>query len=321
MRFSVFQLSRQGGRRKNEDSMGYCYTSQAALFVVADGMGGHPEGEVASNLALKTVASSFNARAVPRLLDPPDFLRAALGEAHRLLLEYAQGRSLEDTPRTTIVACVLQDDEAWWAHCGDSRLYVIRESQVLARTRDHSYREMSVALGRTPPGGTPVGRNVLFTCLGSPVAPMIDTAGPWPLAQGDRILLCSDGLWGALDDADIVRLMEDGPVDSAVPRLVERALRANGSRSDNVTALGLQWEGSDPASLAAGALTLPLPGMGPEAQDELLAEGPAPAAPPAADATAPSPADNPAPPPPLSRTGGTMRRLNERLRRVVRRRP
>ena len=90
-----------------------------------------------------------------------------------------------------------------------------------------------------------VNRNVLFTCLGSPGRPVIDSAGPMVLRRGDRVLLCSDGLWSSVDDAEILRLMASLPLHDSVPELVEQALRTAGEKSDNVTALAVEWEGSE----------------------------------------------------------------------------
>jgi serine/threonine protein phosphatase PrpC len=69
MKFSVFQISRRGGREKNEDRMGYCYTRESGLFVLADGMGGHPEGEVAAQIALQTISALFQRQAKPQIKD------------------------------------------------------------------------------------------------------------------------------------------------------------------------------------------------------------------------------------------------------------
>ena len=126
MRFNVYQVSRKGGRHKNEDRMGYCYTRSAGLFALADGMGGHPEGEVASQLALQTLSALFQRDAKPTLKDPLRFLQEAVLAGHHQLLRYATDRGLMDTPRTTVVACVVQGQSAYWAHCGDSRLYLLR---------------------------------------------------------------------------------------------------------------------------------------------------------------------------------------------------
>ena len=82
MKFSVFQLSRRGGREKNEDRMGYSYTRDAGLFALADGMGGHPDGEVAAQIALQTLSALFQREARPRLAAPASFLAASLMGAH-----------------------------------------------------------------------------------------------------------------------------------------------------------------------------------------------------------------------------------------------
>lgn len=242
MKFSVFQSSRRGGRKKNEDRMGYCYTREAGLFVLADGMGGHPEGEVAAQIALQTVSSWFQRKAKPALENVPEFLVSALLAAHHQVMAYAGDKGMLDSPRTTVVVAVVQEGRATWIHCGDSRLYMVRGADLLTRTRDHSYAE-----GRNvpPPGRTQINRNVLFTCLGSPTKPIYDLTGPVPLEQGDRLLLCSDGLWGTLDDAEITHQLAIQPVSQSVPQLVEKALRKAGATSDNVTVLALEWETPD----------------------------------------------------------------------------
>lgn len=124
----------------------------------------------------------------------------------------------------------------------------MRDGKLIARTRDHSYSELQEALGRVGPGNEPFNRNVLFTCLGSPGKPMVDCQGPLTLESSDRLLLCSDGLWGSVEDHEIVQHMADQAISEAAPELVEEALRRGGARSDNVTVLAVEWEGEgDPA--------------------------------------------------------------------------
>ncbi|MBC7939046.1 MAG: serine/threonine-protein phosphatase [Chitinophagaceae bacterium] len=259
MRFSVYQVSRKGGREKNEDRMGYCYTRDSGLFALADGMGGHPEGEVASQLALQTLAALFQREAKPRLVDPLRFLHDAIIAGHHQLLRYATERALIDTPRTTVVACLLQGNAAFWAHCGDSRLYLVRGDKLVARTRDHSYSELQETLAQVVPmGADRFNRNVLFTCLGSPGKPVVDTAGPMLMHKGDRVLLCSDGLWGSVSDAVIAEVLARLPISDAVPELVERALREGGEKSDNVTAIAVEWEAAEDVDAPTGVSTLSL---------------------------------------------------------------
>ena len=255
MRFSVYQVSRKGGRDKNEDRMGYCYTRDAGLFALADGMGGHPEGEVASQLALQTLAALFQRDAKPMLAEPLKFLHEAIIAGHHQLLRYATEKALIDTPRTTVVACLMQGNAAYWAHCGDSRLYLVRGDKLLARTRDQSYSELQETLSQVVPVGERFNRNVLFTCLGSPGKPVVDTAGPLLLQPHDRVLLCSDGLWGSVSDAVITEHLASRPISDAVPDLVELALRNGGAKSDNVTVLTAEWEAAEDGDGAAEVST------------------------------------------------------------------
>jgi serine/threonine protein phosphatase PrpC len=252
MRFSVFQLSRKGGRETNEDRMGYCYTRDAALFVLADGMGGHPEGEVAAQLALQTCSSVFQQDAQPTVGDPHRFLVKALMAAHNQILSYASDKGMLDTPRTTLVLCLVQNGQANWIHCGDSRLYMVRQEQLLTRTRDHSYAEQMLS-GVLPIQTT--NRNVLMTCLGSYTKPLYDFGGPFNLVPGDRILLCSDGLWGSVGEDKLVSLFSHGEVADVVPGLIEEALRTAGSSSDNVTVVAMEWEGDEDFESTRGIST------------------------------------------------------------------
>ncbi len=252
MKFSVFQISRKGGREKNEDRMGYCYTRESGLFVLADGMGGHPEGEVAAQLALQTISALYQKEARPIVGDVTEFLATSLTAAHHQIIRYASEKGMLDTPRTTLVAAVVQAGSATWVHCGDSRLYVVRDGELLTRTRDHSYLEQQSAgvirMDR-------INRNILFTCLGSPTKPVFDVTGPIVLQQGDKILLCSDGLWGSISDVDIVRHLSTQSVSDAVPDLVELALRNGGDHSDNVTVIAFEWETPDSFESTRGIST------------------------------------------------------------------
>jgi serine/threonine protein phosphatase PrpC len=206
-------------------------------------------------LALQTVSALFQREAKPRLAEPLRFLHDAIIAGHHQLLRYATERALMDTPRTTLVACLIQGNAAYWAHCGDSRLYLVRGDKLVARTRDHSYSELQETMSHVVPMGDRVNRNVLFTCLGSPGKPVVDTAGPLVVHAGDRLMLCSDGLWGAISDAVITEVLTSQPISEAVPELVERALRAAGDKSDNVTVLAVEWEAAEDLDSKSGVST------------------------------------------------------------------
>lgn len=248
MKFSVYQVSHRGGRELNEDRLAHAYTQDAVLLLLADGMGGHPEGEQAAEIAVQTFRACFEAEARPVLADVEAFLTRTLDLANQAILDYARERSLPDQPRTTLVVALLQDNRLHRLHCGDSRLYWVRRGRMLARTRDHSWHERP---GLARAGAMPLDRSVLFTCLGSSSPPIFELGQPMPLHEGDRLLLCSDGLWDRVDDAEIARLLDAGPLEQVVPGLAELALARAGRYGDNVSLLALEWRNSDgfPATL------------------------------------------------------------------------
>ena len=196
-----------------------------------------------------------SATASRRCRDPLRFLHEAIVAGHHQLLRYATQKALIDTPRTTIVACLLQGNAAYWAHCGDSRLYMVRGDKLIARTRDHSYSELQQTMSQVVPMGDRFNRNVLFTCLGSPGKPVVDTVGPLLMQAGDRLLLCSDGLWGTVSDSEITDQLSSLPLSDSVPELVEQALRNGGPKCDNVSVLAMEWEGVEGDDSTSGIQT------------------------------------------------------------------
>jgi protein phosphatase len=246
MQFSVYQESHIGGRKVNQDRMGYSFTRDALLLVLADGMGGHLRGEIAATVALQTISAMFQQQATPYVRKPERFLEEAFMAAHNDIHQYRAVHKLPETPRTTIVACLIQHNTATWAHCGDSRLYWMRGGEILARTRDHSHIESLIAKGMAQPSerATHPDRNKLYNCLGADSLPKVEVSSGGGMLPGDLMLLCSDGLWSMLPDDDLARRMQSQTVVRAVPDLLHTALEAAGSASDNVTALAIMWQGS-----------------------------------------------------------------------------
>jgi len=244
MKFSAYQHTEQAGRPDNEDRVGYLYTPESALFVVADGMGGHAHGEIAAQIALDTMAKAFQEQALPIVGNPKDFLSKALLQAHHQILRFSTESGMPDSPRTTLVALLIQAGEAMWIHCGDSRLYWIRDEKLEQRTVDHSYAEQVPKdfNGTADSLSKAANRNVLFTCLGSPTKPIYDISKATSLKRGDKFLLCSDGLWGSLKEPDIVETLASVNVSLGVPRLIELALLYGGVYGDNVTGIGVEWQ-------------------------------------------------------------------------------
>lgn len=264
MRFTIFQDSRIGKRKSNQDRMAYSYSRDALLLVVADGMGGHFQGEVAAQIAVQYLVESFQREAKPRLNDPFLFLSRGLTNAHCAILDYADERDLEDGPRTTCVACVIQDSVAYWAHAGDSRLYVLRAGHVMTQTRDHSRVQRMIDRGLLDEDGaaTHPHRNRIYSCLGGPIAPQIEYSRKTPLLAGDTVLLCSDGVWGPLGNEALLKAFENPDVMTAVPRLMDLAETTGGETADNLTTVALNWHDSyadaDEPRGAVTTKTLPL---------------------------------------------------------------
>jgi protein phosphatase len=246
MQFSVYQETHIGGRKVNQDRMGYSFTRDALLLVLADGMGGHARGEVAAAIATQTLSQMFQQQAAPYVKGPERFLEDAFHAAHREIHRFTAANNMPESPRTTIVACLVQHNTATWAHCGDSRLYWIRNGQIHGRTRDHSHVENIIEKGQIPASAraTHPDRNKLYNCLGANSVPRVDISGRASLLPGDTLLLCSDGLWSMLPDEEVVQAMSTQTVVRAVPEMLSTALRRAGDSSDNVTALAIMWQGT-----------------------------------------------------------------------------
>lgn len=244
MKFSIFQESRIGKRRINQDRMNYSFTRDALMMTVADGMGGHPHGEVAAQIAVQVVTDAFVAAARTTIHDPYQFLSRTLSQAHVAINDYASKHGMSETPRTTCVVCIVQDNAAHWAHVGDSRLYAIRAGRLLVQTRDHSQVQLMLEQGLIEPDdvATHPARNRVYSCLGGNLLPEIEFSRKTPLKAGDVIALCSDGAWAPFTDDTLVHALATTSPAHAVPKLLNLAEVAAGKHCDNLTLMAMQWE-------------------------------------------------------------------------------
>jgi len=246
MRFTIYQESRQGGRANNEDRTTYCYSRDALMMAVADGMGGHHYGEIAAQIAIQTLADTFQREARPLLSDPFRFLQKGMTNAHHAILDYTAQHRLKDTPRTTCVACVVQDNVAYWAHSGDSRLYLMRAGRIIAQTKDHSRIRLLVEEGMITEAQAAIhpDRNKIYSCLGSPTAPEIEFSRKTPLEHGDILLLCTDGLWGIIAGEQMATALKGANLLQGIPMLLSQAEVKGGAHGDNLSAVAVRWEES-----------------------------------------------------------------------------
>lgn len=246
MKFTVYQESRQGKRKNNEDRIAYCYSRDAVLMVVADGMGGHFYGEIAAQIAVQYLTNAFQREAKPALPDPFLFLHRNLGNAHHAILDFAAENKLKDSPRTTCVACVIQNNVAYWAHVGDSRLYHLRKGRVIAQTRDHSMVRQLLDQGliTAAEAANHPDRNKVYTCLGGTQLPDVEFSRKTPLEAGDVLLACTDGLWSVVDGERMAASLHGTNLMQTVPMLMNEAEIESGPHGDNLSVVALRWEDS-----------------------------------------------------------------------------
>jgi serine/threonine protein phosphatase PrpC len=243
MQFTIFQDSRIGARRANQDRIAYTYGRDTLLLVVADGMGGHTGGEIAAQICVRLFIERFQREAKPILINPFKFLQDSMTRAHEALVSYANQFSMLETPRTTCVAAVVQAGHAYWAHVGDSRLYLYRDARLIGETKDHSKVQYLVDQGLI--AATEVARhpdrNRIFSCLGGMVDPVIDLGKRTPLRNGDLVVMCSDGLWGVLSKEEIVTWLASQPILQSAPQMMREAERRAGADGDNLSVIVVRW--------------------------------------------------------------------------------
>lgn len=218
-------------REKNEDSMGW----RGSLFVVADGMGGHNAGEIASSLVVEHMlriddgGENFS-----------EDLQAMLLTANRALLDYAQNNAECEGMGTTVAVLHLEGTNATVGHVGDSRVYHWRDGELIRLTRDHSLVEelvqnggITVEQARTHPQ-----RHILTRALGGPEIPEVEIIRI-PIKPGERFLLCTDGLTGPITDQALAEAMKQaGDPQALADQLVSQANAKGGP--DNITVMVIE---------------------------------------------------------------------------------
>ncbi|MGO9930565.1 MAG: PP2C family protein-serine/threonine phosphatase [Steroidobacteraceae bacterium] len=245
MQIETADVSLIGHREENQDRVAVAAADQAVLLVVIDGMGGHAEGARAAETALATMLEAFWQTPHP-VFDPLGFLHLSLGKAHEEVVKLGAELSVESRPRATCAVCLVQESAAYWAHVGDSRVYHLRQSRVLERTRDHSHVEVLLREGLITEAevhGHPM-RNYVECCLGGDaVLPEMTLSPRRMLKSGDVLLLCTDGLWANLKDQDMVRFAQNNakPLRDALADLGKQAVEASAPYSDNTSAAALRW--------------------------------------------------------------------------------
>jgi len=244
--FEYAKLSLTGHRAENQDRVEIVALGPSALMMVVDGMGGHAEGAKASEVIVASLTKRFRDAGQP-VLDPQGFLIAALARAHDQVVELGAGIPVEHRPRATCAVCLVQDDNVYCAHIGDSRIYQLRGGAVLHRSRDHSHVELLLHEGLIEEAeirNHPM-RNYVECCLGGDESlPDMSIAARRQLASGDVVLLCSDGLWTGVTDDSLLSLTDPATaLEESLLELANGAIAKNAPNSDNTSAAALRLNG------------------------------------------------------------------------------
>jgi len=235
-------------RKNNEDSFGYWepeddqqFLRKGRLAIVADGMGGYEGGQEASRLAVETMVAIYRDFGGN---DPQAALVEALQVAHEQIRQYSYAHpELRGMGTTCTAAAIVRVadgaagyDALYYVHVGDTRLYLIRDGQITRVTRDHSYVGRLVESGMISPeqAENHPQRNILTAALGTNLELVMDSPGqPEPLRPEDVLVICSDGLWGLVRDAEILDAVENKSAEQAGRELIELARERGGP--DNIT--------------------------------------------------------------------------------------
>jgi len=245
-------------RARNEDAHGHVIPANPAearargwLFVLADGVGGHEKGEVASRLAVDCLLEGFHESPAG---SPHTTLLPRLAKKANLRV-YEAGRAAAPggaLMATTLVACALRHDRAVIAHVGDSRCYLIRRGRVTLLTRDHTVANEHLRLGliSAAQSAQSSNRHLLLRSLGNDLFVNVDLTQA-QLAPGDVLLLCCDGLHGAVEASDMARIVAETPdLRAAAQQLVALANERDGS--DNISVQLIRIKGVERVGMYRG---------------------------------------------------------------------
>ncbi len=237
-------VSLLGDRQENQDRVQVVEADGAALLIAIDGMGGHADGERAAELAVEAIAKAFKAQKHP-VFDPFGFLHRAVGLAHAAVVQLGADLNIETRPRATCALCLIQDDAAFWAHVGDSRICHLRSGEVVEHSRDHSHVNVLLhdgSITRDQLASHPM-RNYVECCLGGDAElPRMSISARKALLPGDVMLVCSDGFWSPVADNKLAALTEpDVSLEKGLRTLAQRATRKSSPHSDNTSAAALRY--------------------------------------------------------------------------------
>lgn len=246
--FKGYVDSRIGGRQENQDSYGYADTPLGLLVVVCDGMGGGPAGKTASELAVNTIVGIV--KSCKPQDNPEHILQKAVESANSALLGAVSANPSLQGMGTTCVALLVNRKNAYIAHVGDSRCYVLRDGKTAFRTADHSYVAEMVRKGELTEEQARLSNNSNVITRAVGIRPTIEAdIDKVSIKSGDRFALMTDGIWGALPEVHLVSsLFSDEELPFVVSELADRVDAMghnNGGKHDNMTLAVVDFPAND----------------------------------------------------------------------------
>ena len=242
MQYEISRVSSVGNRKTNQDRIGVIESHGGVVLILGDGLGGKPGGELAAETLIQSVEYSLRHEIMP-IENPEELLKKLIIKAHYDILTMGKKQNPPIKPGSTAVLCLIQNKKAWWAHVGDSRFYLFRDGLPLYRTKDDSFVEQLYQRGEISLDkldGHPM-RNYVTQCIGlMDTEPKVTISKGLDLELGDTLLLCSDGFWEPLDDAQIGSNLTDSSIKESIQKLATRAEQTSYPKSDNTTVLAMR---------------------------------------------------------------------------------
>jgi protein phosphatase len=251
MRCELGFLQDIGDRTEQQDACGFSEARSGAVIrhaevvgVIADGVGGLTQGALAAQTAVKAFLEGYRAKKAEESI--PQALERALGQANEAVVEFSRQADVEEQTAATLVAAVLHDRNLHWISAGDSRAYLVRGGKVFRLTVDHNYAtdlDDDAADGKVDKRGAAnhPDRESVTSFIGMREPPVTDRSiNPFLLTPGDRVLLCSDGLYRTLREDEIAACCAAENLQSGCARLVESVKQRQIHGQDNYTVLMME---------------------------------------------------------------------------------
>lgn len=235
MGFDVFDYSSQGGRAYNEDAVSYKVIGNSGVFVVADGLGGHQYGELASSCICDVLVDAWNGAFMQ---DTAIWLQNQIALSNNRILKLQEEKRA--VLKSTVVALAVDNGKAVWTNVGDSRLYYLHDGELISYTNDHSvaYKKYAAGMITRDQIRTDEDQSSLLRSVGSPERSAPELYPPVYLQPGDAFMLCSDGLWEYISDGEVlIDLLKATTAKEWAENLLLRAIDRVNGKHDNISIL------------------------------------------------------------------------------------